>query len=260
MPAPPPAPSPAPQSDSPRALALQQGLAAFYAQPPDHAGAVRCFRAAAEAGSDEALAMLGLCLLEGLGVAADPVRARELLERAAAKGSRTARFQLGRALVTGRGGPVDERRGLAAYLSAAALGHAEAMFNLASCMHAGVGCLPDRLAAKALYLRARTLGCPLQPRGVLVRQRELKAVRALARRFEDPDRLLVLVRDRQQQLVLLHEVARPSLRPAAVAAPETGRRPRLGTLALGVMAALMGTVGELLRTRSPDAGPTTLSR
>lgn len=247
----------------PPAEALQQGLTMFYAQPPDHAAAVGFFRAAAEAGSNEGLAMLGLCLLEGLGLTSDPVQARELLEKAAAKGSRTARFQLGRALVTGRGGPVDERRGLAAYLSAAAMGHAEAMFNLASCLHAGVGCLPDRLAAKALYLRARTLGCALQPRGVVVHQRDLKAVRALARRFEDPDRLLVLVRDRQQRLTLMHEAARPALGP--IQSTGAGRsakqpRPRLGALALGVMAALAGTVGELLRARSPDAGPTTLPR
>lgn len=246
-----------PTQNPPRDPALKQGLALFYGRPPDHAGALRCFRESAEAGSDEALAMLGLCLLEGLGVAADPVRARELLERAAARGSRTARFQLGRALISGRGGPVDERRGLTAYLSAAALGHVEAVFNLACCLQAGVGCLPDRLAAKALFLRARTLGCTLKA-DVRVRQRELRAVRALARRFEDPDRLLFLVQERQRELAVLHDLAQSARLPARAAEmPSTPRWQGAARYAVGVLAALAGTVGDRLRLRSPDAGPTT---
>lgn len=238
---------------------LQQGLAWFHATPPDYARAVGWFRAAAEANSGDGLAMLGLCLLEGLGLPADPVAARALLERSAARGSALGRFQFGRVLLTGRGGPADEARGLAAYLSAAALGHAEAMFNLANCLNAGVGCLPDRLAAKALYLRSRHLGCPLRPEGVRVRQRELKAVRALAQRFADPGRLVFLVQERQQELALAHAVVQPRAEPA----PERGERPRrlrqAGQLAAGVVVAVTGTLGQYLRPPSPDAGPTTLS-
>ncbi|HEY0956892.1 MAG TPA: hypothetical protein VGE36_19210 [Roseateles sp.] len=233
---------------------LQQGLALFHATPPDYARALGWFRAAADGGDRDGLAMLGLCQLEGLGLPPDPVRARALLERAAAKGSAIGRFQFGRVLMTGRGGPVDESRGLSAYIAAAALGHAEASFNLANCLSAGVGCLPDRLAAKALYLRARQLGCALRPHGVRVRQRELKAVRALAQRFADPSRLVFLIQERQQELQLLQSLA--STRPRR---GRTASKPQAWQLAASVMAAVAGTLGQYLRPPSRDAGPTTLT-
>lgn len=239
---------------------LQHGHALFHATPPDYRRAADWFRTAAQGGNRDGLAMLGLCQLEGLGMPANAAQARVLLERAAALGSAIGQFQLGRALLTGRGGPADEARGLSAYVTAAALGHAEATFNLANCLHAGVGCLPDRLAAKALYLRSRTLGCALRPQGVQVRQRELKAVRTLARRFADPNRLVFLVQERQKELALVHAVAQPQQRPARTA---TAKKPRplrkAGQLAAGVMAAMAGTLGQYLRPASRDAGPTTLN-
>ena len=235
---------------------LQHGMALFHATPPDYPRAVGWFRAAAEGGDGDGLAMLGLCQLEGLGLPADAVQARALLERAAARGSAIGRFQFGRVLMTGRGGPADEARGLSAYLAAAALGHAEATFNLANCLYAGVGGLPDRLAAKALYLRSRTLGCALRPQGVRVQRRELKAVRTLALRFADPNRLLFLVQERQQELALVQAVAQNRPGPGRAA---TAARPKALRLATGVMAAMAGTLGQYLRPTSRDAGPTTMN-
>ena len=233
---------------------LQQGLALFHATPPDYRRAAGWFRAAAETGDHDGVAMLGLCHLEGLGLPADPVQARALLERAAANGSAIGHFQLGRVLLIGRGGPTDEDRGLQAYVAAAALGHAEACFNLASCLFAGVGCLPDRLAAKALYLRSRTLGCALRPQGVRVQRRELKAVRALSVRFADPHRLVYLLNERQQELALVH--AATQARPRREPPPRRWRQ--AGQLAAGVVVAVAGTLGQYLRPPSRDAGPTTL--
>ncbi|NCT82195.1 MAG: sel1 repeat family protein [Comamonadaceae bacterium] len=247
---------PAPPAAPPAIDPLQQGLALFQATPPDPARAAAWFRAAADAGDADGLAMLGLCLLEGLGLAADPVQARSLLELAAARGSAMGHFQLGRALLTARGGPGDEERGLWAYVAAAAQGHAEACFNLANCLYAGVGCLPDRLAAKALYLRSRALGCPLRPQGVLVQRRELKAVRTLAQRFAAPDRLLYLVRERQQELALLQALAQRR-QPSPRTSGEARLRP--WRLAAGVVAAMAGTLGHYLRPASRDAGPTTIN-
>lgn len=238
---------------------MQHGLALFHAPQPDHARAVAWFRAAADAGDADGLAMLGLCQLEGLGMAADATRARALLEMAAARSSAIGRFQLGRALMMGRGGPVDEEGGLSAYIAAAAMGHAEACFNLANCLYAGVGCLPDRLAAKALYLRSRLLGCTLRPQGVRVQQRELKAVRTLSLRFADPQRLVFLLRERQQELALVHAVARPR-RPRAAADSAPRRWQEAGRLAVGIVAAVAGTLGQYLRSpASRDAGPTTVN-
>jgi len=231
----------------------QQGFALFHAAAPDYARAVGWFRAAAEGNDGDGIAMLGLCQLEGLGMPADPVQARVLLERAAARGSAIGRFQFGRVLMTGRGGPADESRGLSAYIAAASMGHAEASFNLANCLYAGVGCLPDRLAAKALYLRSRTLGCALRPQGVLVHKRELKAVRTLALRFADPNRLIFLIQERQQELALVQAITQPKPRPASPAKPQAWR------YATSVVAAMAGTLGGYLRPTSRDAGPTTLS-
>jgi hypothetical protein len=254
-----PRPTPTPPLATPAIDPLQQGLALFHATPPDYARAAAWFRIAADAGDGDGLAMLGLCLLEGLGLPADAVQARTLLERSAARGSAIGRFQFGRSLMTGRGGPADEERSLAAYLSAAALGHAEATFNLASCLHAGVGCLPDRLAAKALYLRGRMLGCTLRPQGVRVQRHEIKAVRALAVRFADPQRLVFLVQERQRELSLVHAVAQPDgpARSRPRAQPAGWRHAQ--HLAVGVVAAMAGTLGQYLRPTPRDAGPTTLS-
>lgn len=251
-----PAPSqPVPATPSPAIDALKQGMAFFNATPPDYERAVAWFRASAEAGHGEGLAMLGLCQLEGLGMAADPEAARETLKQAAARRSAQGRFQLGRALMTGRGGPADESAGLTAYVAAASMGHAEATFNLASCLFAGVGCLPDRMAAKALYLRARALGCTLKPNGVTVRRRELKVVRALARRFADPNLLFFLVQERQQEISMAQAVTRPA-HPGAAGPADTRPLQRAGRLAAGVVAAMAGTLGQYLRPSAGDAGPT----
>lgn len=237
---------------------LQHGLELFHAVAPDYARAAGWFRAAADAGDGDGLAMLGLCQLEGLGMPADAVEGRRLLEMSAARGSAIGRFQFGRALMTGRGGPADEERGLSAYVAASAMGHAEACFNLANCLFAGVGCLPDRLAAKALYLRARNLGCTLRPQGVRVQQRELKVVRTLSLRFADPNRLIFLIQERQQELALVHAVAQPS-QPRKPGAAQSRRWRKAGHLAAGVMAAMAGTLGHYLRPTSRDAGPTTVN-
>ena len=246
-------PTPPPVAISP----LQQGLALFHAAPPDYERAVGWFRAAADDGDKDGLAMLGLCQLEGLGMPADAVQARLLLQQAAARRSAIGRFQLGRVLLTGRGGPADEAAGLTAYVTAAALGHAEATFNLANCLHAGVGCLPDRLAAKALYVRARALGCTLSPQGVRVRKHELKVVRALAKRFADPNRMFFLVQERQQELALVHAIAQPDATPRR--AGSRAARPKALQVAAGVGAAVAGTLRHYLRRPSRDAGPTTIN-
>jgi TPR repeat protein len=244
---------------APRVTALQRGMELFHATPPNYESAVRCFRAAADAGSGDGLAMLGLCQLEGLGMPADAVQARAVLKQAAARRSALGRFQLGRALMTGRGGEADEAAGLTAYVAAAAMGHAEATFNLANCLFAGVGCIPDRLAAKSLYLRARALGCPLRPQGVLVKRSELESVRILAERFADPNRMFFLVQERQQELARAHAVAqtRPAADEAGGAAKSRSLR-RAGRLAAGVVAAMAGTLGQYLRPTAGDAGPTEL--
>lgn len=241
---------------------LTEGLRHFGAAEPDHEQAVYWFRVAADSGSTEGLAMLALCQLEGLGLPRDAGQARERLERAAAEGSLTARFHLARALLAGWGGAPDAARGVALYTAAAALGHADATFNLASCLDAGWGCQPDRLAAKALFLRARALGSPLKPPGLRVRQRELEAVRDLARRFERGSDLAHVVEERQHEIALMHELAHHPQRQRRFHARHRRllRAASFTAVVAGLAAALAGWFGW--RGGPPlahDAGPTSIA-
>lgn len=242
---------------------LDAGLTHFRADEPDHEQAVYWFRVSADAGNAEGLALLAFCQLEGLGLPRDPVQARERFERACAEGSLTAKFNLGRMLVAGWGGPADPARGIALYTAAAAQGHADATFNLASCLDAGWGCQVDRLGAKALFLRARALGSRLRAPGLRVRQRELDAVRDLARRLEYGEALAHILEERQHEIALVHDLAhRPGRKPRLSARQRRHllRLASLTAIAAGLAAALAGFFGW--RNGHPlahDAGPTSIA-
>jgi TPR repeat protein len=242
---------------------LMEGLTHFRAPEPDHEQAVYWFRVSADSGDAEGLAMLALCQLEGTGLPREPVQARERLERASAEGSLTAKFHLGRILVAGWGGDPDAQRGVALYTVAASQGHADATFNLASCLESGWGCQPDRLAAKALYLRARAMGSPLKAPGLRIRERELDAVRELARRLEQGDDLARAIEERQHEITLMHELARNPARKAMLSARQRRRLLRVAGAAAviaGVAAALAGMFGWRNRhSLTHDAGPTSIA-
>jgi TPR repeat protein len=243
---------------------LAEGLAQLRAPEPDLAQAVYWFQVAADAGDADGLAMLAVCQLEGQGTPRDPVQARERLERASAGGSLTAKYQLGRVLVAGWGGPADAPRGMALYTAAAAQGHADATFQLASCLDAGWGCLPDRLAAKALFMRARALGSTLRMPGLRIRQRELEAVRALARRFELAQDLPALIEERQHELSLMQELVHGSGSGRRLTPTQKRRRllrvASATALLIGLAAALAALTAFLRHGASAplahDAGPT----
>jgi len=242
---------------------LIEGLRHFRAPEPDHEQAVYWFRVAADAEDPEGMAMFALCQLEGLGLPRDPVQARERFEAANAAGSLTAKFHLGRILVGGWGGDPDAPRGVALYTDAAAMGHADATFNLASCLDAGWGCQPDKLAAKALFMRARAMGSPLKAPGVRIRQRELDAVRDLARRFEHGIDLPRLIEERQHEIALIHELARHPARKALLSSRQRRylmRAASFTTLVAGVAAALAGLFGwRSGQGLAHDSGPTSIA-
>ena len=84
-------------------------------------------------------------------------------------------------------------------------------------------------------------------------KRELRAVRTLALRFADPNRLIFLIQERQQELALVQAISQPKPRPAA-----SPVKPQAWRYATSVMAAMAGTLGGYLRPPSRDAGPTEL--
>ncbi|WP_373714304.1 tetratricopeptide repeat protein [Roseateles sp.] len=242
---------------------LNQGLAHFRAAEPDLEQAVYWFRVAADAGHPEALALLGYCQLEGLGLPRDPAQARERLESASGDGSLTAKYHLARMLIGGWGGDPDAPRGVALLTAAAAQGHADATFNLAGCLEAGWGCQPDRLAAKALFLRARSLGSRLGQPGLRIRQRELDAARELARRLASGSELPRLIEERQQKIALMHDlVQRPPRKPGLTRQQRRQllRLASLTAIAAGLTAALAGLLGwRFGPPRAHDAGPTSIA-
>ncbi|MFG6415559.1 tetratricopeptide repeat protein [Roseateles sp. DC23W] len=244
---------PAPPDPAP----LDRGLMHLRAAEPDHAQAVYWLRIAAEGGDTEALALLAWCQLEGLGLPRAPALARAGLEQAAAQGSLTAQFHLGRTLLGGWGGAPDPARGFALYAGAALRGHADATFNLAACLDAGWGCQLDRLAAKALFLRARALGCRLRAPGLRIRQRELPAVRELARRLALEGALPHVIEERQREIALMQQLSQITRhRPRGHGARTGSSAAFLARLA----DALAGLFGWRGRGGVPhDAGPTSIA-
>jgi len=241
---------------------LSNGMAQMRAARPDHQQAVYWFGIAADAGNAEGLAMLAFCQLEGLGLPRNATQARERLERAAAQGNLTAKFHLARALVAGWGGAIEPARGLALYTDAASQGHADATFNLACCLESGWGCQIDTLAAKALFMRARALGSPLKSPGLLIHQREVDAVRDLARRFERGGRLAQRLRERQIEIELVNNLMQHPRRKRHRSA-FMQRLAKVGAFMSAVVSAATGTLADMFgrRGRRPlahDAGPTTI--
>lgn len=242
---------------------LMEGLRHFRGAEPDYEQAVYWFRVAADAGDAEGLALLAFCQLEGTGLPRDPVQARELMEQACAAGSLTAKFHLGRILVGGWGGDPDAPRGVALYTAAASQGHADATFNLASCLDAGWGCQPDKLAAKALFMRARAMGSPLKAPGLRIRERELDAVRELARRLEGGSELPRILEERQHEIMLVHELAHNPARKAMLNARQRRRLMHAASIT-AVIAGLAAALAGLLGWRSGqglahDSGPTSIA-
>jgi hypothetical protein len=92
---------------------------------------------------------------------------------------------------------------------------------------------------------------------VRVHKRELKVVSTLAQRFADPNRLIFLIQERQQEIALVQAVSQREQRRGARAGPRVWRK--AGRLAAGVMAAIVASLNQLLRPASRDAGPTTVN-
>ncbi|RXD02425.1 sel1 repeat family protein [Sphingomonas sp. UV9] len=107
-------------------------------------------REAADAGVAEAQAVYGQMLLDGTGVAADPVAALGWFTRAAAQHHVMALNMVGRCYDLGWGTRVDKTRAAECYRVAAARGLDWAMYNYATLLALGDGVAEDKPAALAL--------------------------------------------------------------------------------------------------------------
>lgn len=108
-------------------------------------------RTAAEAGSAEAQAVFGQLLLDGRGVASDPVAALRWFMAAATQDHLEAINMVGRCYDLGWGTPIDKVRAAACFRTAAARGLDWGKYNFATALTLGEGIAQDQPAALKLF-------------------------------------------------------------------------------------------------------------
>lgn len=106
----------------------------------------------------EAMVYTGYMLASGRGYAANPGRARAMMQAAADAGSAAALFELYVYDATGFTGAVDTEAAISHLHQAAKLGNARAMANLAGAYATGRGLPRDASKALTWYLRAAEAG------------------------------------------------------------------------------------------------------
>jgi tetratricopeptide (TPR) repeat protein len=125
----------------------QTDLGIAYFRQKDYCDAVKCFAKAAEQGHPEAQCNLGICYMDGLGVAKDEAEAVKWFSKAAEQGIAHAEYCLGVAYFFGRGVSKDFSLALDWWRRAAEHGHADAQYNLAICYEKGDGVTQDYVEA-----------------------------------------------------------------------------------------------------------------
>ena len=129
--------------------------------PKDAKQAVAWFKKAVAQGYAESHYALGLCTLQGMGVAKDPAEGVRLLRLAGKKGYAKALHDLGILLSTGEHGvKVDAAASTQRFLRAAELGFAPAQYNVGVCFLNGDGVAKDRTRALEWIRKAAHQGNP----------------------------------------------------------------------------------------------------
>lgn len=131
-------------------------LSAMLAENP--AKAAQAILLAAKQGIVDGQALLGQILLDGQGIARDPVLAKRWFQIAANGGHLMARNMLGRCWEHGWGGPVDCTLASLEYRQAAEGGLDWALYNYANLLATGRGVAQDQSSAFKLYWVAAQAG------------------------------------------------------------------------------------------------------
>ena len=113
--------------------------------------------------------------LNGLGVAADPVRAAEWNDRAAKQGDDLAALRLATAYATGQGVDQDLQRSIALTREAAERGNTEAQFNYGVQRFRGVGTQRDVVEGYRWIVRAADGGSTVARTVADIARREMSA-------------------------------------------------------------------------------------
>ncbi len=117
----------------------ESDLGVAYFRQNNYSDAAKCFAKAAEQGYPKAQCHLGICYMDGLGVAKDEAEAVKWFSKAAEQGVAHAEYCFGVAYFFGRGVSKDFSLALDWWRRAAEHGHADAQYNLAVCYEKGNG-------------------------------------------------------------------------------------------------------------------------
>lgn len=149
---------------------LGEGLAAVRAG--DQQAAHRHWLEAANDGDAQAMFLLSQSYEHGTGVAVDPVRALDWLQRSAAAGHPLASYNLGDRYLNGRGVAVDPAEAALWWRRAALQGLVQAQYNLGTLYLRGLGVEADRNQAVWWYRQAAAQGSARARQALAVLERQ----------------------------------------------------------------------------------------
>ncbi|MDB6071913.1 MAG: hypothetical protein JWL81_3084 [Verrucomicrobiales bacterium] len=124
----------------------------------DYSEPLKWYRMAAEKGDIEAKARLGMMILNGKGLPAEPVKGRAMLAEAAQAGNPMALNEIGVCLQNGLAGARDETAAIGYFYAASELGNIAALVNLGSSYEQGRGVPRNFDLAGSFYSKAAKAG------------------------------------------------------------------------------------------------------
>lgn len=128
------------------------------ARDVDYSEPVKWYKMAAEKGETEAKSRLGVMILNGTGMPADPAKGRGMIAEAARMGNPMALNEVGVCLQKGLGGPQDEIAAIGYFYASSELGNIAALINLGSCYEQGRGVPRNFELAGGFYAKAAKAG------------------------------------------------------------------------------------------------------
>ena len=131
----------------------QYDLGLVSVREKDYSHAVKCFTNAAKQGHPEAQCKLGVCYMDGLGVAKDEAEAVKWFSKAAQQGNAYAEYSLGVVYFCGRGVAKDISTALKWWRRAAENGSAHAQHNLGVSYERGEGVIAQNYVEAYMWMK-----------------------------------------------------------------------------------------------------------
>lgn len=214
----------------------------------DDRQAVAWFRRAAEKGEPEAYFLLGVSYQAGWGVAADPREALRWYQKGADAGDADSMSALGAMYLDGNGGLAKNAdEGLKLLYKAADQKNIKAMYLLALVYESGNGVKADKAAARNWYAKAAELGSVPARQALKRLESADQGAAVLARRDRAVSWDGIVAAGHLDQLVIRTDTRRADGRFIGVAADNDGET--IGVVAMGTTSGDLDQVAITLRFR-----------